>query len=152
MVDWIIKKLQAIQFRKKIKKAKKVLYNERLLNVTEEMLSDEVKMNNLAIDVLIANGIMLNGTKMRLVPECDYKAFKEQRLRAIQGFNTFTESPQLADQIDKTNKTNEVTYAIAEILNKFYGVSEEEILQLSGCVLNTNKNKGKWNVCKRWFK
>ena len=70
-----------------------------------------------------------NFLKTKKVPDYDYEIMKQARIAMAEGV-PFVIQPFVSSDADENNQA---AYHNAKILKKFYGISSEEILILTGC-------------------
>jgi len=87
--------------------------------------------------------------KKYIVPQCDYEFMKMIRIRTAQGEIVTTFPPEYFEErfsdipSDKIRCINsdEIQYGNAKILRDYYGLNEQDILELTGCYLQERNGK-----------
>jgi len=106
------------------------------LDKANQALFDMVEKNQIKIPVKFPSGVYKPPKFQTIkaeIPEFDYKMMKQIRINMASGIHTHHMPIDFSGYDD--SKTDEVQYKNAEILNEFYGLSKDEIFELTGCYL-----------------
>lgn len=79
------------------------------------------------------------GSPMKLVPGPDYDLIKKIRLSLAAGDGYNVASIEECERVFKQKQGDETYYINAKYLNLYYGMSKEELFQLTGCDLEIEK-------------